>query len=275
MSLKYMVKAMDTRVGNSIRKLVLIKLADNANDEGYCWPSHQNVADICEIGHSTARKHISVLEEQGYVLIENRKGPKGNMSNRYKLQFPPIPPETATDDCSDNSPPMPPDSAAPVPPDGTPMPLDSTPPVPPGSTGICHSFEPVNEPVKEIPEGSQSDDSTSLMSDRLGKLKPKTVDDDLWTQFTDRVDPDHLRDWLAYRKARRSPVSPTVIKAMQREAAKANLTIAQAVQICAERPWIGFKAEYLDNPRSQQAGAAKRPRLVPKNSTGFGSAEDL
>lgn len=38
MSMELMVKAMKIRVGNPLRKLVLIKLADNASDQGECWP---------------------------------------------------------------------------------------------------------------------------------------------------------------------------------------------------------------------------------------------
>lgn len=34
MSMSLMAKAMSIRVGNPLRKLVLIKLADNANDKG-------------------------------------------------------------------------------------------------------------------------------------------------------------------------------------------------------------------------------------------------
>lgn len=37
MSMLLMVQAMRARVGNPLRKLVLIKLADNANDEGESW----------------------------------------------------------------------------------------------------------------------------------------------------------------------------------------------------------------------------------------------
>ncbi len=40
MSMELMVKAMKIRVGNPLRKLVLIKLADNASDQGECWPSY-------------------------------------------------------------------------------------------------------------------------------------------------------------------------------------------------------------------------------------------
>jgi DNA-binding transcriptional ArsR family regulator len=120
--MELMVKAMKCKVGNPLRKLVLIKLADNANDQGECWPSYQHIADQCEIGKSTVRKHIKDLETSGLLKIENRKGPKGNASNIYRLTL--------------NG----------VSPDSTGVSPDSTPPVAPDSTGISHSFEPVIEP---------------------------------------------------------------------------------------------------------------------------------
>lgn len=43
MSMELMVKAMKIRVGNPLRKLVLIKLADNASDQGECWPSYRKL----------------------------------------------------------------------------------------------------------------------------------------------------------------------------------------------------------------------------------------
>ena len=76
MSMELMVRAMKTKVGNPLRKLVLIKLADNASDQGECWPSYQHVADQCEIDRSTVRKHIKQLEAQGLLRIENRCRPK-------------------------------------------------------------------------------------------------------------------------------------------------------------------------------------------------------
>ncbi len=85
MSMELMVKAMKTKVGNPLRKLVLIKLADNASDQGECWPSYQHIADQCEIDRSTVRKHIKHLESQGLLRIENREGPKGNSTNLYYL----------------------------------------------------------------------------------------------------------------------------------------------------------------------------------------------
>lgn len=94
MSMTLMVKAMSMKIGNPLRKLVLIKLADNANDKGECWPSYGHIADQCEIGKSTVRKHIKDLENMGMLKIENRKGPKGNTSNLYYLTLHPIAPDS-------------------------------------------------------------------------------------------------------------------------------------------------------------------------------------
>lgn len=86
MSMELMVKAMKTKVGNPLRKLVLIKLADNANDLGECWPSYQHVADQCEISKRSVMNHINTLCGAGLLRKEIRKGgPKGNSSNVYYL----------------------------------------------------------------------------------------------------------------------------------------------------------------------------------------------
>ncbi len=86
MSMMLMVQAMQTKVGNPLRKLVLLKLADNANDQGECWPSYQYVADQCEISKRSVMTHIEALEKAGLLRKEIRKGgPKGNSSNVYHL----------------------------------------------------------------------------------------------------------------------------------------------------------------------------------------------
>ncbi len=134
MSMTLMARAMAIKTGNPIRKLVLIKLADNANDNGECWPSYQHIADHCECSRSAVRTHIDVLIGMGVLTKENRMGinnGKGNTSNVYYLNL-------------DN--PVPPKSTAPVPSKITGMPLENTPPMPCGGTRTSHSFEPVNEP---------------------------------------------------------------------------------------------------------------------------------
>lgn len=83
--MELMVKAMKTKVGNPLRKLVLIKLADNANDMGECWPSYQHIADQCEIGRSTVKVHIRELEKSGLLRREFRRKGELNQSNVFHL----------------------------------------------------------------------------------------------------------------------------------------------------------------------------------------------
>ncbi|OQR52984.1 replication protein [Klebsiella oxytoca] len=130
-----MAKAMGVKVGNSLRKLVLIKLADNANDKGECWPSYQHIADQCECSKSAVRNHIDALEDMGLIKRENRVGVNngnGNTSNVYylNLDVTPMPPKS-TGVCHEIA---------------SPMPSDGTPPMPPDGTRTSHSFEPVTEP---------------------------------------------------------------------------------------------------------------------------------
>lgn len=87
MSMDLMVKAMKTKVGNPLRKLVLVKLADNASDQGECWPSYQHIADQCEIGRSTVKLHIRELEKAGFLRREYRRKGELNQSNIFHLSL--------------------------------------------------------------------------------------------------------------------------------------------------------------------------------------------
>lgn len=89
MSMLLMVKAMQSKVGNPLRKLVLLKLADNANDQGECWPSYQYIADQCEMSKRSVMAHIEALISAGFLRKELRiGGEKGNKSNVYTLMIP-------------------------------------------------------------------------------------------------------------------------------------------------------------------------------------------
>lgn len=52
-------------------------------------------------------------------------------------------------------------------------------------------------------------------------------------------------DFLKVRKAKKSPVTQTALNGIQREAQKAGKSLAEAIQICCERGWAGFKADWL------------------------------
>jgi hypothetical protein len=136
-----MVAAMKLRVGNPLRKLVLIKLADNASDVGECWPSYQHIADQCEISKRSVMNHIAALCDSGLLRKEIRKGgPKGNSSNVYFLTL-------------DGGAPPAPGVVQQIQRGGAAGSPPSESPALGGSAGAAprtsHSSEPVNEPVIE------------------------------------------------------------------------------------------------------------------------------
>lgn len=155
MSMELMVKAMKTKVGNPLRKLVLIKLADNANDMGECWPSYQHIADQCEIGRSTVKVHIRELEKSGLLRREFRRKGELNQSNVFHLALEGGAAPALGGGAADNPP-----GAG-----------DN----PGGGAGAAprtsHSSEPVKEPVK--PKVADAPDSVAF--DRFWAIYPRKV----------------------------------------------------------------------------------------------------
>lgn len=78
---------MNCEVGNPARKLVLLKLADNANNDGVCFPSYQYIADKCEMSKRSAISHIDDLIKMGFVSKKARKNKDGSSTNLYILHL--------------------------------------------------------------------------------------------------------------------------------------------------------------------------------------------
>ncbi|HEK3189451.1 TPA: helix-turn-helix domain-containing protein [Proteus mirabilis] len=87
MSMLLMAKAMQLQVGSTAQKMVLLKLADNANDKGECFPSYETIARHCEISRQSAINHIKSLCKKGFVRKVTRKTDKGHTSNLYILDL--------------------------------------------------------------------------------------------------------------------------------------------------------------------------------------------
>ena len=202
MSMRLMAQAMSIKVGNPLRKLVLIKLADNANDDGICFPSYQYIADVCEISKASARTHIDALIKMGFVSKKARKNKDGSSSNLYLLHL-----EKG----------MPADSTG-----G--MPADSTGGMPADSTITCHSSEPVNEPKKT----SQKNTALSLLAE-FG----------ITGQLAD--------DFAEHRKSKKAAITRTALEGFQREADKAGIPLAEAIEIAICQNWQGFRADWCKN----------------------------
>ena len=54
-----------------------------------------------------------------------------------------------------------------------------------------------------------------------------------------------IDDWLAHRKAKKAPVSETAVAGIEREAAKAGVSLESALSTMCSRGWTGFKADWV------------------------------
>lgn len=88
MSIRYMNWAWELELP-PVEKLVLLKLADNANDSGGSYPSIKLVAQQCSISARTAQRVVKRLSTENVVRVEKRFRRDGSQSsNHYTLIAP-------------------------------------------------------------------------------------------------------------------------------------------------------------------------------------------
>ena len=85
MSIEAMNAALQVKTGSPSRKLILLVLANMANQDGECWPSVQYISDRTELSRSTVLRHLKTLEEQKIVQVQRRKSKTGQTSNLYVI----------------------------------------------------------------------------------------------------------------------------------------------------------------------------------------------
>lgn len=61
------------QLGCYVKKLILLKLADNSNDDGECWPSIATIVRETEIAKSTVCRKMKELEDDG-IIVRKRRG---------------------------------------------------------------------------------------------------------------------------------------------------------------------------------------------------------
>lgn len=211
------------------RKMVLLALCDNANDQGECFPSVPMLATKCSMGERTVQQHITDMEALGIVTREMRNG-RSTIYHIDPRKFC-TPAETAPPQISH------------------PTPAESAPPPPQNLHHTPADFAPItiNEPSIEPPKKRQ------------GRVSPDKSDfDALGFLLAAGVDDQAAKDWLALRKAKQKPPSKTAIDGLMREAGKAGLSLDAAVRLCAERGWLSMQAEWLTQKQHASPQSANR-----------------
>lgn len=90
MSVRAMTWAMEQKVGNPTTKLILMALADFADEEGKCFPSQGRLAEIAECSVDTVQRHLTKAEQASLIVRQKRgskRGGGGRTSDLYVLQL--------------------------------------------------------------------------------------------------------------------------------------------------------------------------------------------
>lgn len=93
---------------------------------------------------------------------------------------------------------------------------------------LATQSEPAQEPVKKP---SRKRINIELLTE-----------DDLVKNYG--VLPRYAKDWLAFRAKKNAPLTPSSMELLISQAELAGITVAQAIEVCAKKPWIGFNATY-------------------------------
>ena len=235
MSMMLMVQALKTKVGSPLRKLVLVKLADQANDDGECWPSYQSIAEACEMSRRTVISHIEWLEENGFLRRNYRKSKEGlSRSNVFVLTIESG--ANAAPQGANNSP----RGANAAPPSGENFAPGGANAAPIETVNESISFESVNESG-----GAPTRDPAPREPSPPPPAKPERFD--AWAVLSDMgVERKHFDAWMQARKRKRlsSPIDEVALAAFFREIGKVGLTAHDAARMCAEKGWGSIESNW-------------------------------
>lgn len=227
MSFKLVAQVMDIKVGSPLRKMILIKLADQANDSGVCWPSYDSIAKTCEISKRSVITHIQKLEQQGFLHIEKRYNTEAgkNFSNKYHL--------TLSKGSANDSPVEGGANAALVQ-----MSVEGSEGDALGSAGAAP--EPTNEPTNE---SINKDTTQNKNKVKFQPVKPEQISDQVWN------------DLLAVRKAKRAIESQTAWTRLHNSTDKAQKATGHSLEdiysYWVMRAWAGFDHQWYINAHPQ------------------------
>lgn len=85
MSVKIIAEVYELSQATGGARLVLLALADFADDAGVCWPSVRAIAAKARLSQRQAIRHLRTLEELGELAIETPGG--GRFANRYRVSI--------------------------------------------------------------------------------------------------------------------------------------------------------------------------------------------
>lgn len=208
-----------------IQKLILLALADRENGHGMAYPSHAALVEDTGADLKTVKKSLKELADMG--LISDSGDRKGH--TKQIIVWGLIGVERRESKGAKNG--RVPET------EGFQFSHESSPKVD-GKGVQKRTTESINEPIKEPNKKDATFSSTEMPE----------------------IEPSLAAEFLAYRKAKKSPLTPTAWKGIQREAEKAGWSITEAVEETMTRGWQSFKADWV--AQTKTSGAASKRRHV-------------
>lgn len=105
----------------------------------------------------------------------------------------------------------------------------------------------INKEDNKVEDSAKTDTTSDFLltpvekpTKRSSLKKPENVTEQTW------------KDFDAIRKAKKAPLTETALNRIQTEATKAGIDLETALQVCCERGWQGFKADWYarDNTKT-------------------------
>lgn len=100
-----------------------------------------------------------------------------------------------------------------------------------------------------------------LTTNHINTITPNGVSDEVF------------QDYLMLRKGLKAPVTNTVLKSLEKEGRKANMSLEQVMTICCQNGWRGFKADWMKTDEQKKL----TPHQASVKSVGlaiFGNLEE-
>lgn len=228
----------------STPKLVLLSLADQANDAGYCWPSIATICTRTSLGKTTVLENMRWLEEGRFLTVHRRAG----VNNTYTLT---VEAGIAQLETSPAAEPVrePHQSANRTGPVGAPVRQvnQSASRTGPAAAPTRPPSEPVPvrlpDPNRHITVIEPPEKKKTRARKALEHVpRPDDVPEQLWS------------DYLKVREAKKAVLTETALAGLRNEAGKAGMSLAEVLAECCQRNWIGFKQAWIARDATPRGG---------------------
>jgi hypothetical protein len=236
----------DRYQGGGGELLLALAIADHAHDDGtHVFPSIKSMSAKTRQSERTVQYQLRSMEEKGWLeLVADEKGGRGRC-REYRINaewikgadIAPMKIKGATDDIKGAT-------------DDIKGATDDI----KGATAIApeslESSLTIKESLKEKINKKENIPKLEVVP-KPSKIHKPEIDPEIKKLLHD-VDDQVIKDFVILRKQRKAPITETAVAGIRREAAKANISLQDALIECCSSNWQGFKAAWYQKAQQQQ-----------------------